>query len=431
MTQQRIHEWVDHYGLDGVYISFSGGKDSTVLLTIAREMYPDIKAVFSDTGLEFPEIREFVRTFDNVDWVKPKMTFRQVIEKYGYPMISKEVSECVWGARRYLSAIEKEHNLDQHTGKALADSEASRTNVVGGGTKTSTEGSEVLVSTKPIPYSYQLEKLLGTFGMPCKQQKGMKGGVESQDSQTSQASERISRDISMLGYGKTTDSFRVQRLMNTLPRDGGKATEENIPSTRSMFSCERYQFFLDAPFEIGQQCCRVMKKSPLHRYEKKTGRVSITAMMASESKRRTQKWLTQGGCNAFDAKKPMSMPMSFWLEQDVLAYVYEHHIPLAKVYGDVVIDYQGMGQLEGQMSFSDLGVFDTGRPLLKVTGYERTGCMFCGFGCHLEKESRFEKMKRTHPKQYEYIMKPWEEGGLGYKDVIDWINEHGNMHIRY
>ena len=219
--------------------------------------------------------------------------------------------------------------------------------------------------------------------------------------------------------------------MNILPKNGGKATEENIPSTRSMFSCERYQFFLDAPFEIGQQCCRVMKKNPLHKYEKETGRVSITAMMASESKLRTQKWLTQGGCNAFDAKKPMSMPMSFWLEQDVLAYVYENHIPLAKVYGDVVIDYQGMGQLEGQMSFSDLGIFDTGRPLFKVTGYERTGCMFCGFGCHLEKESRFEKMKRTHPKQYEYIMKPWEEGGLGYKDVIDWINEHGNMHIRY
>lgn len=105
MTRQRIKGWIDEYGEDGVYVSFSGGKDSTVLLDIVRKDYPNTKAVFFDTGLEYPEIREFVKTFDNVDWIKPKMNFRQVIEKYGYPMISKEVSECVQGARRYLKQI--------------------------------------------------------------------------------------------------------------------------------------------------------------------------------------------------------------------------------------------------------------------------------------------------------------------------------------
>lgn len=102
MTQRRIKEWVDEYGEDGVYISFSGGKDSTVLLDIARKLYPNIKAMFVDTGLEYPEIRQFVKQFNNVDWIKPKMTFRQVIERYGYPFISKEVSECVYGARKFL-----------------------------------------------------------------------------------------------------------------------------------------------------------------------------------------------------------------------------------------------------------------------------------------------------------------------------------------
>lgn len=102
MTQRRINEWVDEYGEDGVYISFSGGKDSTVLLDIARKLYPNIKAMFVDTGLEYPEIRQFVKQFNNVDWIKPKMTFRQVIERYGYPFISKEVSECVYGARKFL-----------------------------------------------------------------------------------------------------------------------------------------------------------------------------------------------------------------------------------------------------------------------------------------------------------------------------------------
>ena len=115
LTKTRIREWVKEFGEDGVYVSFSGGKDSTVLLTLARQEYPDMKAVFVDTGLEYPEIREFVKTWDNVEWLRPKMNFRQVIEKYGYPMISKEVSECVYGARKYLTSIADELILDRPT----------------------------------------------------------------------------------------------------------------------------------------------------------------------------------------------------------------------------------------------------------------------------------------------------------------------------
>ena len=57
--------------------------------------------------------------------------------------------------------------------------------------------------------------------------------------------------------------------------------------------------------------------------------------------------------------------------------------------------------------------------------------MFCMFGCTRSNWNNFEKMKQTHPKQYEYIMKPWSEGGLGYKEVIDYMNSHGNLNIRY
>lgn len=181
-----------------------------------------------------------------------------------------------------------------------------------------------------------------------------------------------------------------------------------------------------------------MKKNPTHSYAKQTGRVPITAQMASESRLRTQVWLQQG-CNAFDAKKPISNPMSFWTEQDVLQFIYQNNIQIASVYGDVVIDYEGMGQIEGQMTIGDfiddLELFDLDRPLFKTTGCQRTGCIFCGFGCHLEKpgEGRFERLKKTHPKQYEYIMKPFDEGGLGYKVVIDWINENNGKGtiIRY
>ena len=99
-TKARIKEWVDFHGVEGVYISFSGGKDSTVLLHIARSMYPNIKAVFSDTGLELPSIRSFVKTHENVDWLKPKLTFGEVVKQYGYPLFSKEISHAIWYARK-------------------------------------------------------------------------------------------------------------------------------------------------------------------------------------------------------------------------------------------------------------------------------------------------------------------------------------------
>ena len=123
MTRQRVRGWVEEYGEDGVYVSFSGGKDSTVLLDIVRKDYPDIPAIFVDTGLEYPEIREFVKTYDDVTWLKPKMNFKQVIEKYGYPFISKEVSQTVYDAKRYLTKlIEKENALtDRQTDRQTDD----------------------------------------------------------------------------------------------------------------------------------------------------------------------------------------------------------------------------------------------------------------------------------------------------------------------
>jgi len=87
----RIKQWYDFW--EGqVYVAFSGGKDSTVLLHKVRRLFPDVPAVFSDTGLEYPEIRAFVKTIDNVVWMRPKMNFKQVLDKYGFPILSKEIS---------------------------------------------------------------------------------------------------------------------------------------------------------------------------------------------------------------------------------------------------------------------------------------------------------------------------------------------------
>ena len=223
---------------------------------------------------------------------------------------------------------------------------------------------------------------------------------------------------------------RLAIMLGMLTNDKNHPIKANIPEKdRSMFSQERWKCFLEAPFEISNKCCNVMKKEPVHRYAKETGRQPITAQMASESRLRTQKWL-QNGCNAFNIKNPISNPMSFWTEQDVLLYIKTYNIPIASVYGDVVVDYEGMGQIEGQMSITDFldatekEEFELDRPLLKTTGCNRTGCVFCGFGCHLEKgESRFERLKRTHPKHYK-AMANIKNSGVNYFEAIDWINEH-------
>lgn len=119
-----------------------------------------------------------------------------------------------------------------------------------------------------------------------------------------------------------------------------------------------------------------------------------------------------------------------------MLYIKSNNIEICSVYGDIVTDYAKEGQIENQMSLTDYsdeyGSFDLGNPPLKTTGCERTGCVFCLYGCHLEKSpNRLEKLKISHPKLYDYLMRPESEGGLGYKEKIDWINEHGNMDIKY
>ena len=97
MSKARIRQWYEHW--DGeVFVAFSGGLDSTVLLHLIRSIYPNTSAVFHNTGLEFPEIVKFVKETDNVHWTQPKKRFPQVIEEYGWPVVSKRISRYIHDA---------------------------------------------------------------------------------------------------------------------------------------------------------------------------------------------------------------------------------------------------------------------------------------------------------------------------------------------
>ena len=265
MSQKKIREFYEHFQGD-VYVSFSGGKDSTVLLDLVRSIYPKVPAVFVDTGLEYPEIKDFVRTIENVTWLKPKMHFKDVIEKYGYPVISKEQAQYI----------------DQYR----------------------TAKSEKTKHTRWYGNKWKMGKI-----------------------------------------------------------------------------SEKWKFLIKADFKISDRCCNVMKKSPVKKYEKETGRKGFIGTMAEESNHRRTLYL-KTGCNAFDTTRPKSTPLAFWTNDDIYEYLRDK--PYSKIYD---------------------------------MGYKRTGCMFCMFGVHMEKgKNRFQLMKETHPKLYDYCINK-----LGCGEVLDYI----------
>ena len=389
MSMERIRMWVREFGESGVYVSFSGGKDSAVLSHLVDRTIPgnEIPRLFVNTGLEYPEIVAFVKKEPRLVMIRPEMNFKKVIETFGYPFISKEVSDCVYTARLYLN------NLAGQNGRNKWHQQC-------------------------------LDRVRGQ-GLYAKREKT--GKIENDK----EFAEELQRRMDEKEGGA---NFRLARMFGILT-DGGKIQPANTidKTNKSMFSQERWNFFLDedAPW-ISGKCCTIMKKKPAHSYAHKTGRVAITGEMAAESKLRAQKWL-QHGCNAFDTKEPKSTPMAFWTDQDVLRYIKQNNLEICSVYGDIVEDDEKGKCASGQLELLSDGTIVQSECQLKTTGCKRTGCMFCGYGCHLEKpgKGRFERMKETHPKIYDWIMRPKEQGGLNYKRVIDWINEHGGTHIRY
>lgn len=200
------------------------------------------------------------------------------------------------------------------------------------------------------------------------------------------------------------DNYASRQFEGTYVSKNGKPNGYSIEKWKPLYELTE--------IPISHMCCDVMKKKPSKQYERETGRVPFLGTMAVESALRRQNWI-KNGCNAFETARPTSQPLSFWTDQDILEYIQKFNVPYASVYGDIVSDG------------------DT----LKTTGCNRTGCIFCMFGAHLDKgENKFQMLKKTHPRQYEYCIgggemvdgkwQPSKEG-LGLGKVLD------ILHIKY
>lgn len=265
-SKERIREWYEYW--EGkVFVAFSGGKDSTIVLDLVRQLYPEVDAVFSDTGLEYPEVRNNVKKWDRVLWIRPVMSFQEVLKEYGYPVVSKETAKKLREARETRSS-----------------------------------------------------KL----------------------------------------YEKRTNC----------------ETRFSIP--------KKWLYLLDAPFDISEKCCDVMKKSPSHAYVRSTGNKGCMLGLRADESRMRMFMYQNSGCHYFDEKSPRSYPIGIWTEEDTWKYVKKYKIELPSVY---------------------------------YNGNDRTGCMFCMFGVHMEEEpNRFQRMKKTHPKHYKFCIEKLKCG-----EILDYM----------
>lgn len=272
-----------------VVVSYSGGKDSSVLMWLVRQLFPDVPGVFCNTGLEYPEVVTHVKKTPNVEIVRPSKPFHHVIKDHGWPLISK----------------------------------------------------------------------------------------------------RVSRGISIL-RNPTGANDNIWKLYNEGVNRFGEAVQGfKTPS--------RWRFLIDAPFECSDICCKIMKKDPMHKYQKKTGRMPYLGLLATDSKAREKAYL-QHSCNAYDIANPRSLPLGFWTEQDILECIAKNDIKIPRVYGKIVGSKRNAS----------------------TTGVHRTGCMFCGFGLHLDTiPTRFQRLSVTHPRQYKYIM-----DRLGMQEVMEYCRKH-------
>jgi 3'-phosphoadenosine 5'-phosphosulfate sulfotransferase (PAPS reductase)/FAD synthetase len=180
----------------------------------------------------------------------------------------------------------------------------------------------------------------------------------------------ISKDYSNMIYELRHGTKHSQKYLTGIMSNGKKTT---------FILPEKYRFLVNEKFSCSEKCCYFLKKAPTAKLN------SITGEMAEESLVRQSAWL-RTGCNSFGKKHGISKPLSIWTEAEIYRYINRFNVRICDLYNDFRV--------------------------------HRTGCMFCGFGAHLESFSRFEILKERYPKMYDYFMKI-ENNGVTYREALN------------
>ena len=182
-------------------------------------------------------------------------------------------------------------------------------------------------------------------------------------------------------------SFYVKSVKTNPNTNQSKRALGLIKSNFSGRISAKYLYLIDEPYMISNYCCTHLKKKPFEEYDKNKGLSPILGIMAGESSRRMASYLKRGGCNVFSHTKrdrSTSHPLSIWTEKDIWDCIERYNIPIADIY---------------------------------KKGATRTGCMFCGYGCHFKDDNRLQLVYDLYPKWYNHFMN-YTNNGVTYREAL-------------
>ena len=151
--------------------------------------------------------------------------------------------------------------------------------------------------------------------------------------------------------------------------------------------------------DLTDMCCVKIKEVALNAV---TDGSRMTGEQAAESKTREAVYL-KTGCNARMADGGyVSKPFGAMTKDGILFALDFRGTPICSDYGGIVKDEDGH---------------------YHCTKTQRTGCALCGFGCQYDTE-RFVRLQETEPAKVRFAFKPKSDGGAGYKEAIEYMNEY-------
>lgn len=231
-------------------------------------------------------------------------------------------------------------------------------------------------------------------------------------------SKKVSRMLRDL-QNPTEANFNSRKLyLEGIKQDGTKTKSFKMPN--------KWKPFIKSEIRVSEKCCYWLKKEPMNRYGKETGRIPILGVMANEGGVRKVSYM-QTGCNAFDGNHPQSKPIGFWTKDDSLAFTVFRKLEIPDVYGDIII----LGEGHKAKPIDIIKSIHEGYKIeLDTTGEKRTGCVYCTYGVTQEKgENRFQKLYKNDIRKYNFAVNGGKiddkgklvpgNGGLGIGKILD------------